>query len=732
MRETSRDSDKKLNVNNNLDTSCYEAYMRMSKPFAMRYPLVDCQGNNGTIIMLNDEAAMRYTELRLNNLSQYLYGGLEEDAIKEWRINFDKTEQYPSVMPSIGYYNLCNGTIGLGVGISSQIPQFNLKEVNEAIVKLIKNPAISDDEIIVMPDFATGATLMNPEEVKQSLIVGKGKACCLRAKMHYDPAEHALKVTEIPYSIGTDTIREEIAKLLEKDENYGIDNISDNSGTTVDFIIYLKKNVSVKKMMEKLYKDTSLENSSPIVMWVLDKGRFPVVMGLRQLFNAYINHCRETETNILTDELEKLNIRNNIVNGLVKANADIDNVIALIRGSSSSEEAKNGLLALGYNEEQVKAILSIKLSSLNKLDVDALLQEQTTNAANIKWHEEILADSNKLDGEIIKKLEEVANKFGDTRRTTIYDSTRAIVNTNDEGTPAALILFDNNMMRAVDPAELQPGNRGRKGANIKPPRGATVKSTIYTSTSADVAIFTDAGKMYTFSLSDMEFGTDYSVYEFIELQDSHEKVVEIVDASSMESNQWTIFITKNGFIKKTNTEEYLARARKGFIALKLDPEDTLQNVFFSNSLEDKLMIANNTGRYVYYAQSEVSSTGRNARGVISMNLMSNEYVVDATLLNKDGNYQGILSVSKNGNGKITPLDDFPATSRAVKGNVLMRLDEDDNVSAVSVIPCGQNTVSLLTNKLVSLAINKIPTQGRSTKGVLLIDNRKGTNLIHIL
>lgn len=358
------------------ESSCYGSYMRMSKDFTMRVPLEECQGNNGTMTKNGDEAAMRYTELRLSEIASYLYNGLDKNAIgNNWRNNFDETEQYPGVMPSIGYFNLCNGTQGLGIAISSSIPQFSLREVNEAIIKLIQNPDISDKDLIIMPDFATGGILMNSNEVYQALITGQGAACKLRAVMNYNPDTNSILITELPYSVYSEVIKAQIHDLME-DEQYGIKNIHDNTGKTPEIILELNKGVNPKKMIEKLYKDTSLENHFTINMWVLKDGRFPQIMGLRQIFQEYIAHIRQCKYREIQFDLDKALARKNIVDGLIKAYSIIDEVVALIRASANSSEASSKLISVyEFNEEQAKAILAMKLSSLTKLDIIKLNNE---------------------------------------------------------------------------------------------------------------------------------------------------------------------------------------------------------------------------------------------------------------------------------------------------------------------------------------------------------------------
>lgn len=706
------------------DAAIYDTLIRAAKPWVYRYPIIAVQGAYGDPCAPDNHSASRYVEMKSGPIADYMYEGLKKGAISEWYDNYDDTEKIPSVLPSIGFWNIVNGCDGIAVGLATSVPEFNLKEVNNALIKIIRNPKVSFDEIYCAPDFAQGGTILNGLEVKNSLLNGTGSAIKLRANLKYDIASNMIQATEMPYGVFTNTIISQLKTLTDKDENYGIEKVVDHTKKNADIRIYLKAGINPRKMMAKLYKNTSLESSYSVNMIMLDHGRFPKIWGWREACDAYIAHMRECQTNIIKYELEGCKTRLNIVNGLLSASANINNIVNTIRASISAENAQSQLEILyKFNPEQAKAILAMKLSALSKMDSDKLKNEQTDLKAKIARYDYILSTPAALDEEVIKKLEEVSEKFGDDRRTKIIDCVENADSSDTEDKPVGLILFDNNMMRAVAIDELQPGSRGRKGVNIKPPRGATIKSTIYTATSSAIAIFTDAGKMYSFSLMDMNIGTDYSIYEFIELQDSHEKVVEIVDASTMEEQKWTIFITKNGLIKKTDTAEYSTRARKGFIALKLEGNDTLQNVFFSNSNEDKIMVVSNSGHYNYYNQSEILTTGRSAKGRCAMRLGANEYITDATLVKSGASYQGILSVSKNGNGKITALDDFPMTSIAVKGNIVMKLEENDEVSAISAIPNDVDKLILVNGKVVTISLKMVPIQGRATKGASLINNR---------
>jgi len=716
------------------ESSCYGSYMRMSKSFTMRVPLEECQGNNGTMVMNGDEAAMRYTEIRLSEIANYLYNGLDKNAIGEnWRKNFDETEEYPGVMPSIGYFNICNGTQGLGIAISSSIPQFSLREVNNAIIKLIRNPDTPDKEIIIMPDFATGGILINSLEVYEALKVGHGSACKLRAVMNYIPDSNTIMITELPYGVYSNVIKEQIHSLME-DENYGIKSIHDNTGKTPEIEIELYKGANPARMIDKLYKDTSLENHFTINMWVLKDGRFPQIMGLRQIFQEYITHIRTCKRREIQFDLDKALARKNIVDGLIKAYSIIDEVVALIRASANPSEAASKLISTyDFNEEQAKAILAMKLSSLTKLDIVKLNNEAEELSRKIEWCHYLLNDSTALDNELIKILQEVANKFGDERRTKILN----LVEKSEDDSEAAkeeelgIMLFDNNMIRLVKKDDLQGAKRGRKGVNIKPPKNANLINTLYTTNFGIVSAFTNRGKMYSFSLNDLDYGKDYSIYELITLQDN-ERIILLIDSTSFNAYKYLITLSKNGYIKKSLIDEYNSHLKKGVAAVKLNDGDSLIGVYLSLGDEDRIFVAGEKGNYNFYKINEVSETGRVTKGVKAIKLGETEKVQSASIIKENIEYRGILTISSSGKGKITPINDFSETSRGVKGNQIMSL-KDDTISVVYAVPMTQEKLFVsANNKAVLLDIDNIPVQSRVTGGVSIINTNGENTSIEIM
>lgn len=529
------------------DSSCYSTYIRMAKPFAMRYPIEDCQGNSGTIISTSDAAAMRYTELRLSKLSEYLFNGLDKSNI-EWKNNFDETMLIPSTFTSIGFYNIVNGTTGIGVALSSSIPQFNLRETNQAIIKLIQNPNIPFNEIYCAPDFATGGIIMNAEEVYHSLEKGEGKAIRLRSKMNYDSKSHSIHITEIPYGVYTETLYKELSDLVNSNENYGIEGIDDTSNIKADITIKLSKNANPDIIMKKLYKDTSLESFYTINMTMLENGRFPKVFGWRQALQAYIDHIRICRKNELQFDVNSLESRNHILNGLLTALANIDDVVKIIKNSKTVEEARNNLMKI-YNldEAQTKAILDMKLQRLANLEAIKVESELNNNLSEINRLNNILGSQVEIDKTLIDALQEVSNRFGDSRRTQVVNEKDLDVEETE-----VYLINENNILSV-----------STKGL---------VKNAFKTTNLSMICIVTSDNHLYKFAVS-----------QVIDAQNSRKKNFDIKKELNIDSDivflgtlqeiinsKYWLIITKDGYLKKMPIKEhsYNKNYIKNFCKLK--------------------------------------------------------------------------------------------------------------------------------------------------------------------
>ena len=603
------------------DVAMYDALIRVARPWSARYTLEDVQGSYGNPSSPDSHAAARYVEMRAGEVADYMFDGLKKNAVTEWYDNYDSTEQIPSVFPSIGYWNIVNGCQGIAVAMATSVPQFNLCEVNTALIKLIQNPHSSFDEIYCAPDFATGGTITNADEVKESMRVGKGKSIRLRATIKYNPKENMLQATELPYGVFTNTVMDQLAALVNDNPEYGVDRVIDHTKKEADIRIYLSKGENPDKMIAKLYHDTSLENHYSINMILLDQGRFPKVFGWRQACEAYIEHIRQCKRNMIQFDLDKALARENVIEGLLIAIANIDEVVAIIRGSENPTAAKKALIArFKFNDAQVEAILSMKLSSLCRLDglkLNEELEEKRKFIADCRY---ILLTPTALDEKLIETLDLVSKKFGDARRTKLTN-----------------VLGDEEEPEVIEEKEIAVVySNGSFHLKEKNKVGAKKQEVIYTTNLGFLTLITNAGKMYNASLSKLKLDKEYKLTEVFEI--GAEKPILLIDTLSFNAYNSLTLVTKNGFIKKSSTAEYLARSKKGVISIKLEENDSVVAAILSSDDDDKVVVISNTGYYNCYPLSELSYTGRTTKGVKAIKLEENAYVKEAKWVG-DNNYK---------------------------------------------------------------------------------------------
>ena len=602
------------------DVAMYDTFIRMSRPWTAHYPLEDVQGSYGNPSSPDSHAAARYVEMRAAELADNLFAGLKKHAINEWYWNYDDSEQIPSVFPSIGYWNIVNGCSGIAVAMATSVPQFNLKEVNAALIKLIKNSNASFDEIYCAPDFATGGTITNGNEVKESLRTGRGKSVRMRATLKYNPSDNMIQATELPYSVFTNTVIDQLAQLTQDDPDYGIDKVIDHTKKAADIRIYLSRGVNPQKMIAKLYHDTSLENWFSINMVLLDKGRFPKVFGWREACTAYIEHIRECERNIIQFDLDKALARENIIEGLLIAIANIDDIVAIIRGSDNPTIAAKALIdKYHFNKEQVDAILAMKLSSLCRLDgvkLNEELEEKRRFIADCRY---LLSEPTALDQKLIEALESVSQRFGDERRTKITN----VLGEDEE--PEQIIEKDIAVIYYEDKMKLI--EKKENEISYRLPKRTTKWNIIYTTNLGSLTFITDNGKMYNASLSKLRFDKEYKISEVFEIGGEHPRL--LIDTMSFNAYGSLTCVTKQGYIKKSHTNEYLARSKKGTAVMKLEDGDLIVAAILSSDDDDKIAVIGNNDYYNCYPLSEISYTGRLTKGVKAIKLDKNGFVKEA-------------------------------------------------------------------------------------------------------
>lgn len=702
------------------DSSAEGVILRASQDFALRYPLVEVEGNNGNLMESGNWAAPRYTAARISPLCVSMFNDIGKNTISDWCDNYDDTEKYPSVLPTKGFYNIVNGTLGLGIGAMSSIPQFNLKEVNSAMEKLLLNPNISFDEIYCCPDFATGGYLLNEEEVKEALKNGTGGSCRLRAKINYNEKDNCLIVTEIPYGIYTNTICGELEEIVEDSENPGIDRFNDLTGTTPLIKIYLKKGVDKERIIKYLFKKTSLQHHYTINMTMLKNGRFPCVFGWKDALQEHINHEKEVYIRGYKFDLEKIEKRIHIIDGLLICLASINEVIATIKGSSSTADAKNNLMKkFLLSEEQATAVLKMQLSSLAKLEVKKLENEKKDLEEEKRQIEEILNNEDKLNEQIIKGWQEVSKKYGDKRRTESIHITEDV---SEEILPEPediiITVSTNNKIKRTPLNKIKRQSRNTKGvkANSEIPL-----STIKTSTVDILYLFTDKGKMYSLASYDVEDTDTFSlISQYIPIE-SDEKVVAVTSKKRENVDKYVVFFTKNGYIKKSNMEEYKAiKKRNGIAAIKLEENDNIIAVAFAND-KDEVMAFTKDGMSIRFNLDEVNAIGRITRGVAAIKLNKDDYLIAGIILDNEMPY--LLVTAENGLTKKLSISDFPSQKRAGKG---ISISKEKIVNVLQI----KGTEDIVINAgihSICIPVTTIPETSRIAAGVKTIKSGKVTS-----
>lgn len=694
------------------DSSAYGTFIRMGKPFAYRYPLQEVNGNYGTLINPDDHSASRYVELRGSELTAVLLKNLEKGTITEWEDTYDMEGQFPKVLPAMGFWNGVNGCISIGSGMASSLPPLNLKETNEAMIRLLWNPMISDDEILCYPDFPTGATLLNKEEVKQSLLKGNGSACKVRATIEWDVKDRCLIVKELPYSVYTNTICNELATLMDENENCGIKDFCDYTKQKPDLRIYLQKNVTPDKVLKLLYKETSLQSYFSINMTVLDMGITPVVMSQRQLFQAHLDHELLVYRRGFEFDLRKIRARLHIIEGLLKAIDAIDEVVRTIKSSSSTAAASTALQKLlSIDETQAKAILDIKLSRLAHLEVNKLISERDSLETEAARIESILADETLLKKEVENGLRAVANKFGDTRRTKILD-----LSSDEEGEvieEKSLIVNLTNYgnIYAHEQSTLITQRRGGAGSKIKLQNGECVIESIVDTNLGTLMAFSDGGRGYSYPMSELPIDNFVNVSEIFKLAQG-EKISNIMSYSNADY-KYVVFVTEQGMVKKTELSEYRNKSNRGAQAIRLKDGDSICKILFMN--EEDIGLLSASGQFMRFNTKDIAPIGKVAIGVIGAKLSSEDKIVDARALSSD--VKEIVSLSSDGMISRTPIDEAPKTNRNVKGVKIQKANKGETL--VGFVGMSGSGEVIATTGLTAIRFNtrEVNLTNRGTQGV---------------
>lgn len=703
------------------DSSAVGVLMRAGQSFAMRYPLIDVKGNAGNLMESGNWAHQRYTESRLSELTGHLFDDIDKDTITDWRDNYDNTEKYPGVLPSKGFYNIVNGTLGIGTGLASSIPQFNLREVNNALIHLLQHPDCDFEEIYCAPDFATGAMLLNENEVKEALRTGNGSACKLRSVIEYDVSDHCLIVKEIPYGVYTNTICGQLEAIIEAEDNPGIDRFNDLTGEKVNIKIYLHKNINPDRVIKYLYKNTSLQYYYGINMTMLDNGRFPKVFGWKQALQAHIDHEKIIYRNGFLYDLNKIKHRIHIIDGLLICLASIDEVVHTIKESESAATASKALQEkFLLDAEQAKAVLDMKLSRLANLEVKKLEDEKTDLEKKRQEIEEILNNEVKFNNELIKGWQAVSKKYGDDRRTKIVKLAEENENGELQDVVAEnciVVLTEGNTLKRIPTKNFITQKRNGKGVKNQEDITSMI---IRTNTLDNLMIFTNKGNMYRLLVDEIPEGTNqskgYPIDALVSMGvDEQAQVIYSIYRDT--DATYVFFVTKQGMIKKTSLEEYLKTKKKnGIAAINLRDGDSLASVFLIK--DENIILLTKQGYGIKLNSHDITASGRVTMGVKGIALVKNDEVVCGLPI-RDIN-DNLAVFAEGGTAKKFVIKDIPLQNRGGKGLIYSK----EPAAAACLISDGDMVLVVGNKNSICIKAEDIPIGSRTIIGNQIIKGNK--------
>ena len=711
------------------DSSGEGVMMRAGQPFAMRYPLTEIEGNGGDLLKSGDWAAPRYTGIRLSEFSARLFEDIDKNVInewEEWRDNYDDTEKYPAVLPSKGFYNLVNGTCGIGVGMASSVPQYNIRELNNALIYLIDNPDCDFEEIYCAPDFATGAILYNENEVKQSMKNGEGFACKLRSVVEFDQKDRCFVVTEIPYGVYTETICGQLEEIVNGEDNPGIERFNDltGKGTKTLIKIYLTKKANPDKILKFLFKNTSLQSYYGINFTMLDMGRFPKVFTWKQMLQAHIDHEKIVYRRGFEYDLKKIESRIHIINGLLVCLASIEEVVQTIKTSASTAAASTALQEkFLLDEVQAKAVLDMKLSRLAHLEVKKLENERDFLLIEANRLIEILSNEELFNNELKNGWAEVAKKFGDERRTKIITLAEGNDSEPIEKKQLSISFTNNGAIFVSETSTLYSQKRNGAGSKFKLEDGEYVVDNLVGENTDTILFFSSHGNFYHTTMGEFVINEKQYLSNFISMQ-PYEKIVAAAVMSKQNAKKHIIFITKNGILKKSELSEYNLKRKGGATAIKLDANDKIVSVLFVN--EEKIGIASRSGQFIMITTSDIRAIGRTARGVAGIKLNDGDEVAEAIIITPDT--KELVTVAEDGYIKRSPISEFRITGRATKG---VRIQNTDCLCSILPLTKDQDVLVNSSKAQIRLKLSDIPSLSRGTQGVKSIKLSENSKVLKL-
>lgn len=715
------------------DSSIYGALVNMEQEWSTRYPLVDGHGNFGSVDG-DGAAAMRYTEARLSKISMEMLADINKNTV-DFVPNFDETEREPAVLPARYPNLLVNGTSGIAVGMATNIPPHNLKEIVNAVIKMIDN-RIEDSrdteideilEIVKGPDFPTGAQILGTKGIEEAYRTGRGK---IRVRAVTDiesmpNGKSRIIVSELPYMVNKARLIEKIADLVRDKKVDGITNITDESNREgMRINIELRRDVNANVLLNQLYKHTQLQDTFGVIMLALVNNE-PKVMNILQMLHYYIQHQEEVVTRRTQYELNKAEERAHILQGLLIALDNIDEVIRIIRASKNAQIAKEGLIErFGLSDVQAQAIVDMRLRALTGLEREKLENEFKELMERITYLKSILADRNLLLGVIREEIIIIRDKFGDERRTSIgFDEFDISMEDLIPRTNVVIAMTKLGYIKRMTIDNFKSQNRGGKGIKgMQTIDDDYIEDLLMTSTHHYLMFFTNTGKVYRLKAYEIPESSrtarGTAIINLLQLAPG-EKITAMIPIKEYKAGRYLFMATKNGIVKKTPIRDYANVRKTGLAAISLREEDELIEVKTTNNEKDIILVTK-YGQCIRFHETDVRSTGRTSMGVIGMSLSHGDEVIGMQL-NTQGEY--LMIVSEKGMGKLTHMNEFTAQNRGGKGVKCYKImEKTGNVIGVKAVN-KENEIMIISTEgiVIRMMCGDISVLGRVTSGVKLIN-----------
>ena len=709
------------------DSAVYDTMVRLAQWFSMRTPLIDGHGNFGNIDG-DSAAAMRYTESRLAKPAMELLRDLQKDTV-DWQPNYDESLAEPQVLPARFPNLLVNGSSGIAVGMATNIPPHNLTEAIEATCMLIDNPDATVDELMTVmpgPDFPTGARIMGSDGIRQAYETGRG-SITVRAKAHVESTKtgrNRLVFTEIPYQVNKGTLQEKIAQLVNEKRIEGISDMRDESTSKgIRLVIELKKGVIPQVVLNNLYKYTSLQNTFGVNNLALVNG-VPKCLSLREILRCYIDHQVDVVTRRTRFDLKKAQARAHILEGYLMALDHIDEVISIIRSSRTDAEASARLIErFGFTPEQTTAILEMKLRRLTGLERDKIQEELDGLRRAIAYYEDLLAHEEKILGVIKEEMREISRKFGDKRRTEICAAERDLdVEDLIADEDMVVTITHTGYVKRIPVAAYRAQKRGGKGvtgANLK--EDDVIDEMFIASTHEYVLFFSNRGKVYRLKVHELPVGTRQArgtaIVNLLPFEDG-EKIASVISCREFPDNEYLMFATASGMVKKTVMSAYDRSRRDGIIAINLKSGDHLLDVRRVRE-GDMIILATTAGKAIVFAEDQVRATGRDTSGVRGITMKGDTRVLGMEISNGRGD---LFVITERGYGKRTPVADYPVQNRGGQGVYTIQMTDKKGQLAAMKTVGPQHELFIITEMatVIRVKTDEISKTGRATQGVKMM------------